>query len=153
MTTFFQPLSSDRQAKVTNADTTTNCSETACSHSSCFENSASESESEASQMSISVSIETQRNCSDSDPQSVRSSNTPKIPKENSFYSETRSSTVIDGRITDDKFSFTIKWKKRFTWGYYSLTMPVGFAGPAKNILIHMTNIGKQCPEPTISILE
>ena len=34
-----------------------------------------------------------------------------------------------------------------------LTMPVGFAGPAKNILIHMTNIGKQFPEPMISILE
>ena len=34
-----------------------------------------------------------------------------------------------------------------------LTMPVGFVGPAKNILIHMTNIGKQFPEPTISILE
>ena len=70
-------------------------------------------------MSISVSIETQRNCSDSYPQSVRSSSTPDIPKENSFYSGTRSSAVIDGRITDDKLSFTIKWEKRFTWAYYS----------------------------------
>ena len=34
-----------------------------------------------------------------------------------------------------------------------LTMPVGFIGPDKNILIHMTNIGKQCPELTVSILE
>ena len=34
-----------------------------------------------------------------------------------------------------------------------LTMPVSFVGPAKNILINMTNIGKQFPEPTISILE
>ena len=90
MTTFFKPLSSDGQAKVTNADTTTNCSETACSDSTCSEDSVSESEPEASQMSISVSIETQRNCSDSDPQSVRSSSTPDIPKENSFYSGTRS---------------------------------------------------------------
>ena len=153
MTTFFKPLSYDGQAKVTNADTTRKCSETACSDSTCSEDSVSESELEASQMSISVSIETQRNCSDSDPQSVRSSNTPEIPKENSFYSGTRSSAVIDGRITDDKLSFTIKWEKHFTWAYYSLTLPVGFVGPAKNILIHMTNIGKQFPEPTISILE
>ena len=70
VTTFFKPLSSDRQAKFTNADTTTNCSETACSDSSC---SVSESEPEASQMSVSESIETQRNCSDSDPQLVQSS--------------------------------------------------------------------------------
>ena len=34
-----------------------------------------------------------------------------------------------------------------------LTMPVGFIGPDKNILIHMTNIGKQCPELTVNILE
>ena len=34
-----------------------------------------------------------------------------------------------------------------------LTTQVGFVGPAKNILIHMTSIGKQFPEPTISILE
>ena len=119
MTTFFQPLSSDGQAKVTNADTTTNCSETACSDSTCSEDSVSESEPEASQMSLSESIETQRNCSDSDPQSVRSSNTPEIPKENSFYSGTRSSAVIDRTLTDDKLSFTIKWEKRFTWAYYS----------------------------------
>ena len=32
-------------------------------------------------------------------------------------------------------------------------MPVGFVGPATKILICMTNIGKQFPEPTISILE
>ena len=32
-----------------------------------------------------------------------------------------------------------------------LTMLVGFVGPAKNILIHITNIGKQFPEPTIRI--
>ena len=44
---------------------------------------------------------------------------PEIPKKNSFYSVTRSSAVIDGRITDDKLSFTIKWEKRFTWAYYS----------------------------------
>ena len=71
VTTFFKPLSSNREAKVTNADTTTNCSETACSDSTCSEDSVSESEPEASQMSLSESIETQRNCSDSDPQSVR----------------------------------------------------------------------------------
>ena len=82
VTTFFKPLSSDGQAKVTNADTTTNCSETACSDSTCSEDSVSKSEPEASQMSISESIETQRNCSDSGPQSVRSSNTPEILKEN-----------------------------------------------------------------------
>ena len=119
VTTFFKPLSSDGQAKVTNADTTTNCSETACSDSTCSEDTVSESEPETSQMSISESIETQQNCSDSDPQSVRSSNTPEIPKENSFYSGTRSSAVIDGRLTDDKLSFTIKWEKRFPWAYCS----------------------------------
>ena len=68
-------------------------------------------------MYIPESIETQRNCSDSDPQSIRSSNTPEIPTENFFYS--RSSAVINGRITDDKLFFTIKWGKRFTWAYYS----------------------------------
>ena len=68
VTTYFKPLSSDRQAKVANADTTTNFSETACSDSTCTEDSASESEPEASQMSMSESIETQQNCSDSDPQ-------------------------------------------------------------------------------------
>ena len=57
VTTFFKPLSSDGQAKVTNADTTTNCSETACSDSTCSEDSVSKSEPEASQMSISESIE------------------------------------------------------------------------------------------------
>ena len=119
VTTFFKPLSSDGQAKVTNADTTTNCSETACSDSTCSEDSVSKSEPEASQMSISESIETQRNCSDSGPQSVRSLNTPEILKENSFYSGTRISPVIDARITDDKLSFTIKWEQRFTWAYYS----------------------------------
>ena len=98
VTTFFKPLSSGRQAKVTNADTT------ACSDSTCSEDS--ESEPEASQ-SISKSIETQQNCFDYDPQSVQSSNTPEIPKENSVYSGTRSSAVIDGRITDDKLSFTV----------------------------------------------
>ena len=34
-----------------------------------------------------------------------------------------------------------------------LAIPVGFVGPAKNILIHMTSIGKQFPEHTISILD
>ena len=34
-----------------------------------------------------------------------------------------------------------------------LTMQVGFIGPAKNIPSHMTNTGKQFPEPTSSILE
>ena len=77
---------------------------------------------------------------------------PEIPKKNSFYSGTRSSAVIDGRITDDKLSFTIKWEKCFTWAYYS-SYHASFVGPAKNILINMTNIGKQFPEPTISILE
>ena len=118
MTTFFKLLSSGRQTKVTNAHTTTNFVETACSDSTCSEDSVSESEPEASQ-SISKSIETQRNCFDYDPQSVQSSNTPDIPKENSVYSGTRSSAVIDGRITDDKLSFTIKWEKCFTWVYYS----------------------------------
>ena len=117
--TVFKPLSSDGQAKVTNADTTTNSSENACSDSTCSEDSVSKSEPEASQMSISESIETQRNCSDSGPQSVRSLNTPEILKENSFYSGTRISPVIDARITDDKLSFTIKWEQRFTWAYYS----------------------------------
>ena len=84
-----------------------------------LEDSVSESEPEASQMSISESIETQRNCSDSDLQSVQSSDMPEIPKGNSFYSKTRSSAVIDGRITDDKLSFTVKWETRFTWAYYS----------------------------------
>ena len=119
MTTFFKPLNSDGQVKVNIADITTNCIETPCFDSTCSGDSVSESEPEASQMSISESIETQQNCSDSDPQSVWSSNMPEIPKENSFYSGTRSSAVIDGRITDDKLSFTIKWEKRFTWGYYS----------------------------------
>ena len=119
VTYFFKPLSSDGQAKVTNADTTTNCSETACSDSTCSEDFVFESEPEASQMSILESIKSQRNCSDSDPQSVKSSNTAEIPKENSFGSGTRSSAVIDGRITDDKLSFTIKWERRFTWTYYS----------------------------------
>ena len=114
---FFKPQSSDRQVQVTNVDTTANCIETACSDSTCSEDSVSESEPEASQMSISESIETQRNCFAADPQS--SSNTPEIPKENSFYSGTRSSAVIDCRITDDKLCFTIKWEKRFTWAYYS----------------------------------
>ena len=57
VTTFFQPLSYGRQAKVTNADTTTNCIETTCSDSNCSEDSISKSEPEASQMSISESIE------------------------------------------------------------------------------------------------
>ena len=70
MTTFFKPLSYDGQAKVTNADTTRKCSETACSDSTCSEDSVSESEPEASQMSIWESIETQRNCSVSDPQMI-----------------------------------------------------------------------------------
>ena len=153
VTTFFKPLSSDGQAKVTNADTTTNCIETACSDSTCFEDSVSKSEPEASQMSISESIETQRNCSDSDLQSVQSSNMPEIPKGNSFYSKTRSSAVIDGTITDDKLSFTVKWETRFTWAYYSSYHAGRFVGPTKNILIHMTSIGKQFPEPTISIVE
>ena len=106
-TTFFKPQSYDKQAKVTNADTTPNCIENACSDSTCSEDSVSESEPEASQMSVSESIETQWNWSDSDPQLVWSSNMPEIPKENSFYSGTRSSSVIDGRIPDDKLSFTI----------------------------------------------
>ena len=108
MTSFFKPLISDRQAKVTDVDTTTNSCETACSGSTCSEDSVSESAPEASQMSTSESTETQRNCSDSDPQSVRNSNKPELPKENSFYSGTRSSAVTDGRLTDDKLSFTIK---------------------------------------------
>ena len=57
VTTFFKSLSSDKQAKVTNADKTTNCSETTCSDSTCSEDSVSKSEPEASQMSISESIE------------------------------------------------------------------------------------------------
>ena len=84
------------------------------------------SEPEAPQMSKSESIETQRNCSDFDPQSVQSSNTPEIPKENSFYLGTRSSAVIDGRIADDKFSLTIKWDKCFTGAYYSSYHPGWF---------------------------
>ena len=32
-------------------------------------------------------------------------------------------------------------------------MPFGFVGLAMNILIHMTNIGKQFVKPTISIME
>ena len=66
VTSFFKSLTSDAQTKVTNADTTTNYSETACyenlcvSDSSCSEGSASESEPEASQVSPSESIETQR---------------------------------------------------------------------------------------------
>ena len=32
-------------------------------------------------------------------------------------------------------------------------MPVRFVGPVKNILIHMTNIEKQFPEPMIRILD
>ena len=152
-TSFFKPLSSDRQVKVTNVDTTTNCIETACLDSTCSEDSVSESEPEASQMSLSESIETQRNCSDSDLQSVQSLNMPEIPKGNSFYSKTRSSAVIDGRITDDKLSFTVKWETRFTWAYYSSYHAGWFVGPTKNILIHMTSIGKQFPEPTISIVK
>ena len=70
VTTFFKPLSSDRQVKVTNTDTTTNYSETACSDSTCSEDSVLKSEPEASQMSISESNETQQNCSDSDPPSI-----------------------------------------------------------------------------------
>ena len=93
--------------------------ENACSNSTCSEDFLSESEPEASQRSISESIETQRTCSDSDPQSVQSSSTSEITKENSFYSGTRNSAVIDGRITDDKLPFTIKWEKRFTWAYSS----------------------------------
>ena len=120
MTTFFKSLSSDGQAKFTNADTITNCSETTCSDSTCSEDSVSESEPEASQMSISESIETQQNCSNSYPQSVQSSNMPEIPKENKVSSEKeRSSAVIDGRITDDNLSIPIKWEKHFTWAYYS----------------------------------
>ena len=119
VTTFFKSLSSDKQAKVTNADKTTNCSETTCSDSTCSEDSVSKSEPEASQMSISESIEAQRNCSDSDAQSVQSLNTPEIPNENGFYSGTRSSAEIDGRITDNNLPFTIKWEKHFTSAYYS----------------------------------
>ena len=103
---FFKPLSSNGQAKITNADPTTNCSETACSDSTC----SGESESKASQKFIS-----EGSCCDSNPQSVENSSTPEIPKQNSFDSGTRSSAVIDSRITDDKLSFTIKWEERFTW--------------------------------------
>ena len=113
--TFLKPLSYDRQAKVTNADTTT----TVLKLHVLIPNPVSKSEPDASQMSISESIETQRNYSDSGPQSVQSSNTPEILKENSFYSGTRISPVIDRRITDDKLSFTIKWEQRFTWAYNS----------------------------------
>ena len=80
MTSFFKLLSSDGQTKVTNADTTSNCSETACSenlclnNSSCSKDSISGSEPEASQLSTWQSNKTQRDCSDSDPESSLSSN-------------------------------------------------------------------------------
>ena len=67
MKTFFKPLSSAKQTKVTNADTTTNCIKTTCSDCTCSEDSVSESEPEVLQMSKSESIVTQRNRSDSDP--------------------------------------------------------------------------------------
>ena len=73
-------------------------------------------------------VETQQSCSDSDPQSGQSSNMPEISKKNSFYPGARSLLVTDGRITHGK-------------------------NIHKNILIHMTNIGKKFPEPTIRILE
>ena len=59
-------------------------------------NIESKSEVEASQVSTSESNETQRNCFGSDPESSEISNTPEIPKENSFDSGTRSSAVTDG---------------------------------------------------------
>ena len=59
---------------------------------------------------------------------------PEIPKENSFGSGTRNSAVIDGRITDDKLSFTIKWEKHFTCAYYRSFHVVG---TVKGILTHM----------------
>ena len=70
-------------------------------------------------MSTSEFFETQWNCFDFDPELSQSSNTPEISKENSFDSGTRSSAIIDGRITDDKLSFLVKWEKRFAWVYYS----------------------------------
>ena len=70
-------------------------------------------------MLTSKSIETQWNYFDSDPESAQISSMREIPKENSFDSGTRSFVVIDGRITDGKLSFIIKWEKRFTRVYYS----------------------------------
>ena len=84
VTSFFKPLKCDRETNIFNADTTINCSETACSEnlslsdSSCSENSTYESEPVASQVLTSESIETQWKCSDSDPKSSKSSNTPEI---------------------------------------------------------------------------
>ena len=120
MTPLFKPMSSDRQTKDTNADKTTNCSEIECSENLCLSDSSCSKDSVSeSQLSTSESIETHRNCSDFDPKPSESSNTPEIPKENSFDYGTRSSAVIDGTITDDKLSFTIKWEKSFTWAYYN----------------------------------
>ena len=48
------------------------------------------------------------------------------------------------------FSSQLNGKNNLPGHITVLTMLVG---TAKNILIHMTNIGKQFPEPTISILE
>ena len=48
--------------------------------------SVSKSELEASEVSISESIETCWDCSDSNPDSSQSANMPKKPKENSFNS-------------------------------------------------------------------
>ena len=73
---------------------------------------------------------------------------PEIPKENSFGSGTRNSAVIDGRITGDKLSFTIKWEKHFTCAYYRSYHVVG---PVKLYSDLHDQIGKQFQEPTICI--
>ena len=51
------------------------------------------------------------------------------------------------------FSSQLNGKNNLPGHITVLTMLVGFVGTAKNIIIHLTNIGKQFPEPTISILE
>ena len=45
------------------------------------------------------------------------------------------------------------WKYVLPGHIAILAMSVGSVGPAKSILIHMTNTGKQFPEPIVSILE
>ena len=97
-------------------------------------------------MSTSESIETQRNCSNSDPESPQNSNVPEIPKENSFDSETRGSAVIDARITDDKLSFTIKWGKSFTWACYSFYHAVCFCRTCQEYSDSHDNYWKTVPK-------
>ena len=57
------------------------------------------------------------------------------------------------QITDDKLFSQLNVENVLPGHIIVQAVPVGFVGPAKNILIHMTNIGKQFPKPTISILE